>query len=102
MPRKVYSKEYHQSWRKKNQKNYQISQIKYKFKVTKEEAAALLKAIEGRCSICGNTWSKKLCIDHDHRTGRIRGVLCHNCNVVLGFVDDRIDILERMVKYLAS
>lgn len=51
-----------------------------------------------RCQVCGSTW--KLCIDHDHETGKVRGVLCGNCNSALGFVKDNIETLQGLVTYL--
>lgn len=51
-----------------------------KYKLTIDEYLALPKA----CEICGGT--EKLSIDHDHVTGKVRGVLCYRCNVALGFI----------------
>ena len=51
------------------------------------------------CQICGCTMTKK-CIDHDHKTKKIRGVLCNNCNTALGlFKDDPVRI-ENAIRYL--
>jgi hypothetical protein len=50
------------------------------------------------CELCGST--KRLCVDHDHATGRIRGVLCWPHNVLLGYAADDPAILRRAATYL--
>ena len=56
----------------------------------------------GVCAICGSARSVKrnLSLDHCHKTGELRGVLCHNCNVGLGHFKDDADLLRRAVDYL--
>jgi hypothetical protein len=43
---------------------------------------------------------RKLSIDHNHKSGKVRGLLCSKCNVTLGRIDDNIIILRSMIKYL--
>lgn len=56
------------------------------------------------CSICGTEFTKtgkgRMAIDHDHATGKVRGLICHNCNIGLGHFKDSIDALERAIEYL--
>ncbi len=55
------------------------------------------------CAGCGlhqNILEKKLNVDHDHITGKIRGLLCGSCNRALGLVKDNIETLVRLHKYL--
>jgi hypothetical protein len=58
------------------------------------------------CAICGTTeWmgrGHRPHIDHDHKTGRIRGLLCHNCNVLLGHAHEDPAILQAAIDYLSS
>ena len=60
------------------------------------------------CECCGveltqgNKGSNKLVIDHDHSTGKIRGVICHSCNVALGHAKDSIDVLGYLLAYLRN
>lgn len=59
------------------------------------------------CAICGTPgftmrehhW-KKLVVDHDHKTGVVRGLLCHNCNRALGLLKDDPEVIKNAVKYL--
>lgn len=58
---------------------------------------------ESLCAICGEPQSKagkSLAVDHCHKTGRIRGLLCDRCNLVLGNVGDSTTLLTRMIEYL--
>lgn len=49
--------------------------------VTEDEYARLLKVQGGGCAICGNTpKTRRLHVDHDHKTGAVRGLLCYRCN----------------------
>ena len=50
------------------------------------------------CDICGS--KERICYDHDHKTEKFRGWLCHYCNVALGFARDDKNILLKMIKYL--
>ena len=55
----------------------------------------------GGCAICGATPGRRnFAVDHCHRTGKIRGILCHTCNVMLGSVEDSVTILQDAIKYL--
>lgn len=58
---------------------------------------------EGCCAICGTHQSemgKRLMVDHDHKTGRVRSLLCHHCNALLGFARDDVNALEAAIRYL--
>lgn len=54
---------------------------------------------DNKCAIC-NRLCNDLHVDHDHSTLKIRGLICHNCNVVLGLVYDDISILKAAIAYL--
>ena len=51
-----------------------------------------------KCEICGN--SVRICLDHDHKTGKFRGWICHNCNTALGHAKDNIETLQGLINYL--
>jgi hypothetical protein len=69
-------------------------------------AAELRAAQESRCAICGVHEAyaprKRLAVDHDHRTGAIRGLLCGNCNVGLGQFKDSPELLAAASRYLEA
>lgn len=54
------------------------------------------------CAICAITTSDVLHVDHCHTTGKIRGLLCHQCNVLLGASKDSITTLQNAIKYLGE
>lgn len=73
--------------------------------ITIEKYEQMLADQGGTCSICPatesvNTWSPLLHVDHDHKTGAIRGLLCHSCNVSLGHFRDDPALLRRAAEYL--
>lgn len=56
----------------------------------------------GCCAICGSQQNfESICVDHDHTTGVIRGLLCKPCNSLLGHARENIKVLEQAVAYLA-
>ena len=63
-----------------------------------DEALAELKATVTQCVICGN--EEKLVVDHDHQTGKVRGLLCNHCNRGLGHFKDDPMLLEFAAQYL--
>lgn len=61
----------------------------------------LLEAQGGRCAICGSMRKYRLNVDHDHKTGEVRGLLCRLCNGrLLTAARDSVDILEAAIDYL--
>lgn len=73
------------------------------FNITIEDYNKLFEKQNGRCSICDKHQSElnvALSVDHDHITGRIRSLLCGNCNLLLGNANDNIDILKNAIEYL--
>ena len=77
--------------------------LKRNYGITLQEHQEMYKNQNGVCAICkgeGDGKWKKLCVDHDHKTGKVRQLLCRNCNMVLGQVGDNANLLEEMIKYL--
>lgn len=71
--------------------------------LTKEEYWKLWDSQDGKCAGCGKENYGRpinLCVDHDHVTGRVRGLLCSNCNSALGLVQDKPEILAKLIDYL--
>lgn len=64
---------------------------------------AMVENTQGRCEICGRapTGAKReLSIDHDHQTGRVRGLLCDSCNMAIGLLSDDPDRAIQVAAYL--
>lgn len=69
-----------------------------KYRLTKEDYEWLLLEQNNKCAICLE--ETKLCIDHDHKTGKVRGLLCGHCNKVLGFLREDTTLLDNIKNYL--
>ena len=77
--------------------------LKQNYGMTPEEYSALLERQAGRCAICRKPpQTRRLAVDHDHKTGHIRGLLCPRCNRCIGLFQDRLDLLQRAASYLES
>ena len=70
----------------------------------------MFEAQDGMCAICGIQLAKYknkenipvACVDHDHKTGEVRGLLCRHCNSMLGFAKDKIENLLAACTYLSK
>lgn len=80
-----------------------------KYKITIEDYKKLLIEQSNICAICkkedltieaNSLRLKGLCIDHCHRTGKIRGLLCNKCNPMIGYAQDSIEILQSAIDYI--
>jgi len=72
-----------------------------KYGMSLDEYDAFIFAQSGKCAICGKfPGVRGLVVDHDHKGGNVRELLCTRCNMALGQVDDSIDILWKMIMYL--
>jgi hypothetical protein len=90
-------------------KNYYYL-TKYRTKISKNDYYEMLKLQNNLCAICKNPEKistspkndnpKRLAIDHCHKTGKIRGLLCHKCNVSIGAMHESIEILQSAIAYL--
>jgi Recombination endonuclease VII len=70
--------------------------------LTKEGYDRMLAQQHGACAICKRQPQETLCIDHDHDTGQVRGLLCRKCNLGLGFFDDSPSLLRAAAAYLEA
>ena len=79
-----------------------------KYGITLERFYQMVENQAGLCRICycpevrefPGTGVVALSIDHCHKTGKVRGLLCDACNIGIGRFDDRIELLERAIEYL--
>ncbi len=79
------------------------TKLKARFGISMEEYSRLLELQEHKCLVCGDSESymgHRLAVDHDHTTGRIRGLLCKGCNIGLGNFKDDPELLRRAAEYL--
>jgi hypothetical protein len=101
------------AWRRLNRAKIQAqqrAQLLRKYGLNSEDYEQLLARQEGRCAICltrpqllkgrHGVVRRRLCIDHDHETGRVRGALCPRCNLVIGCVMDQVSVLLAAIAYL--
>lgn len=103
---------------KRHQEKNRINQIENGFRASKTQAwkkrgiimtiekyNKMVSKVEGKCEICGvheSKLKKRLAVDHNHGTGKIRGLLCYRCNMAIGFFYDDIKIIKKAIKYLIN
>ena len=79
---------------------------RYKYNITPEEAVELFEKQNSSCAICNKLFPETLgkrggpSIDHCHSTGKVRGILCTNCNIGLGHFKDDVELLQQAIQYL--
>lgn len=74
-----------------------------KYGITAEIYQEMLSAQNGTCKICNrheSEFKRKLCVDHCHKTGQVRALLCSNCNRMLGLAKESIEVLRAAVLFL--
>lgn len=123
--RLAYQREYHQAnrdrarssqqaWREKNghgdnPDTARAAYLRRKYGITVQEYEEMLAGQNGRCASCGSTEPGNgrsgeprqfFSVDHDHVTGKIRGLLCQPCNLALGFADDDPNRLLALAAYV--
>lgn len=76
--------------------------LKKKYGMSPQDLERLLVEQEGLCAICARAIQDDPHIDHNHNSGKVRGLLCHHCNVGLGNFQDSAAILEKAKEYLAE
>jgi len=93
-------------WKKTNSDRYFFGQIRLKYGLSREAYETILKRQGSRCAICRSLipgrGASRFFVDHDHRTGQVRGLVCNKCNAVLGMADDGPVRLLRAAEYLGE
>lgn len=92
-------------WKKENKEKVRDHATKYKYGINLLKYSKILETQEHKCKICGtdNPGHKgKFVIDHCHKHGHVRGLLCNRCNIMLGFAKDDTDILANAITYLKN
>lgn len=87
-----------QTWRNESAETKRIANV---FKISIAEARDLARRVFGPCDACGLRPTKRVnSVDHDHRTGKVRGILCQPCNQALGCINDSEQKLLNLIVYL--
>lgn len=117
IPKTIRSKCCSRKCRRKRNHNRHKNTEKYKKYVKGKKRRALIRSYDisveeynnmfteqnGKCKICGihqSTIGKSLSIDHNHYTGKVRGLICQKCNSILGLSNDSTEILLSCIEYL--
>lgn len=79
-----------------------FNQLKYNYGLSMKDFSEMLNIQNGVCMICKKVCSsgQRLSVDHDHKTGKNRGLLCRKCNSGLGLFGDSVELLQKAIDYL--
>jgi len=102
------SKESKKRWLLKNKEKMKSYirdwKLKKRYGISNEQFLSILAEQDGRCRICNRNkyelGSTHLVVDHNHLTGKVRGILCSKCNVAIGLLGDDSPTAYRASKYL--
>ena len=111
----LYGKKYYENNKEahsiRNKRNYELNKeqklakhrehvLKSRYGITMDDYYVLLANQNNSCAICKTPATKTLDVDHCHTTGKVRGLLCNNCNRALGHFKDNVDYLKTAINYL--
>ncbi len=94
-----------QSKREYGKSYSQNKHLKALYGITTTDYNKMFEEQAGCCAICKihqSELKKRLFVDHNHETGKVRKLLCHHCNAVLGMSRERIEVLEEAINYLKA
>lgn len=97
------NKDIKRAWYDKTKHLKKDYDLKRNYGIDTEQYNQLLKIQEHSCLVCGthqDALPRALCVDHDHDTGKVRGLLCDACNRGIGLLKDNQVILNRAIRYL--
>jgi hypothetical protein len=92
---------YHHKNKERLTKQMLVSHRHRRYGIDEKEYSNMILSQKNMCAICNNPSDKTLHIDHDHETGKVRGLLCSSCNTGIGFLKEDISILTSAIKYLS-
>lgn len=99
-------------YRDKNRERVLHNKRKQAYGITSTQYKTMLKEQNFVCAVCKNPETSKvgkgkhatkvnsLSVDHNHRTGKIRGLLCSKCNRALGYLQESVDIMKSLISYI--
>lgn len=79
--------------------------LRKRYGITLNEYESILVEQNHQCAVCGAAQAdlkRALAVDHCHSTGVVRGLLCHQCNVALGFLKEDLNILDKLAEYIRT
>lgn len=88
---------------KRRNKTARVDQLKCLYGMSQKDYDFLYKKQKGKCGICrqhSSSFTRILCVDHSHRTGLVRGLLCFKCNAALGGFKDNRKLLNNAIQWL--
>ncbi len=101
--------EYRRQWRKKNPEKMKVQSLRHnhsrklrKRGITHAEFDSMKHSQGGACAICGGNGKNGLHLDHDHKTNKVRGLLCCRCNFGIGSFRDDLNLLTNAIHYLGG
>ena len=85
--------------------------LRYNYGITLDEYNNILNNQNGKCATCGTTKPggrksgrggkiEVFFVDHNHKTGEVRGLLCNICNRTIGYVNEDVELIQNMIKYV--
>jgi len=96
----------YRQWYRENPDKVRAKTLKRKFNLSVEGYLKLLEAQGNKCAICGDKPPKQkylsFSVDHCHKSGEIRGILCRKCNTGIGMLGDSPKLLKSAIKYLTA
>jgi hypothetical protein len=95
------SRVYHNNNKEKIRRLHVINHRRKRYGLNEEQYDAMILSQNNLCAICNKPSHKTLHIDHNHTTGKVRGLLCSNCNTGIGFFKEDIASLYRAIEYLS-
>jgi hypothetical protein len=105
---KAYKSQWAKKYRKDNPEKIYDLHLKNRYGVSLETYNAMLLEQNGLCAICGQPETRlgrgrkvrKLSLDHNHKTKKVRKLLCDSCNKAVGNVKESVDIAIKLVNYI--
>jgi len=99
---KSNNRKYYENNRQKIITRSKARRYRVDFGITIEDFEKKLSLQQNKCLGCGKEFTEKgdACLDHNHTSGKIRGILCRNCNLAVGGAKDNIEILKKVINYI--
>lgn len=111
--RKEHYQEYNARWHREQRANNtayaerrRAAELVKAYGITRAQYEEMATRQGHKCAACGRSAADEkhgiLCVDHCHKTGKVRGLLCSKCNLIIGQADDDVTLIRRWADYLAK